>query len=59
MLPYGLTKVEYINDSKRVGDRFNGRKPLSGINVRNYLRRYKKIARRANKSIITEHLEAL
>ena len=51
MKPYGLNLKEYGNDSKRAGDLFNGRKSLSGIGVRAYLRSLKKKARRHNKFI--------
>jgi len=46
MRPYGLTAKEFSNDSKKLGDLFNGRKALSGISVRAYLRMLKKRERR-------------
>jgi len=59
--PYGLTKIEYINDSKKVGDYSNsntGNAVYSSAGTRNALRRYKKAARRANKAAITEGLNS-
>lgn len=54
MKAYGMNKKEYGNDSKKVGDLFNGRKALSGISARAYLRSLKKKARRANKAACIE-----
>ena len=64
MKPYGMTKVEYINDSKKVGDmkgtKARGRETRRSCNrlgQKTALRRYKKVARRTSKSLITDQLK--
>ena len=51
MKPYGMGKVEYINDSKKVGDLFNRNTVFSSTGTRNALRIFKKRARRIGKAI--------
>ena len=53
MKAYGLNHKDYGNDSKRAGDLFNGKKPLSGQSVRAFLRAYKKRARRSDRKEMT------
>jgi hypothetical protein len=50
MKPYGMNKVEYINDSKKVGDLFNRNAAFSSTGTRNALRIFKKRARRISKA---------
>ena len=62
MKPYGMTKIQYINDSKKVGDYKNsntGNAVYSSVGSRNALRRYKKVARREDKAFILEILGEL
>ena len=51
MKPYEMSKVEYINDSKKAGDLFNRNAVFSSTGTRNALRIYKKRARRIGKAI--------
>ena len=51
MRPYGMNKLEYINDSKKAGDLFNRNAVFSSTGIRNALRIYKKRARRTGKAI--------
>jgi hypothetical protein len=50
MKPYGMSKVEYINDSKKAGDLFNRNAVFSSTGTRNALRIFKKRARRIGKA---------
>jgi hypothetical protein len=53
MKAYGLTRTEYENDSKKIGDYWGSRKPRSYTSDRNALRQAKKRARREAKKELT------
>jgi hypothetical protein len=55
MKAYGLSVKEFENDSKKAGDLFGIHKnpSFAGTEVKNFLRRYKKVARReAHREIV-------
>lgn len=54
MKPYGYETMHYDARNRMGGDLFNGRKPLSGISARAFLRIFKKKARRASKAACVE-----
>ena len=57
MKPYGMTVIEYGNDSKRAGDLKSPKRSTNRLGQKKALRRYKKAARRLNKIITSEHTE--
>jgi hypothetical protein len=59
MKPYGMKLIEFINDSKKAGDCSNsnaGNAVYSSTGSRNYLRRYKKAARRSLRADMLSYL---
>lgn len=59
MIPYGMNKKEYGNDSKKFGDLYSGKRPHSRLLDKIYLRSHKKRARRDERDEIKKELDEI